>query len=61
MPACLPARLPVVCKFALHRAAVGDQVPADLRMVQLLSNLLRVDQVGLMTGEEPEAVCLLCT
>lgn len=27
-------------------AAVGDQVPADCRMLQLQSNILRADQVG---------------
>lgn len=39
------AKLSMPCCAVPCCAAVGDQVPADCRMVQLMSNMLRTDQV----------------
>jgi len=37
-----------VCMFCFH-VAVGDKVPADIRVLQIYSTTLRVDQ-AILTG-----------
>jgi hypothetical protein len=35
---------------SIRPSTVGDQIPADVRVTQLMSNILRIDQVGWMSG-----------
>jgi hypothetical protein len=38
---------------SLLPCAVGDQIPADLRVVELMSSVLRTDQVWERSGNKP--------